>query len=108
MATVALLIGSSPFLHGNVLQLLYSGQILLIVLSKLPQIRTLLQTQDSGSLSITTVALTFAGSCARVITSVVEKGGATMVLNYTVAVCFNLLLLVLAVYYAPGKKDKTK
>ena len=88
-------------LTGEVLNLLFSAQAVIILGSKVPQILSLLKSRSSGALSKTTIAMMSAGSAARIFTTYSYGGTPTMVVNYSIAFTLNIATLLLAVIFSP-------
>ena len=81
------------------LALLQWGTILLGVASKLPQIYSNLRQGSTGQLSAITTFLQFAGTVARVFTSVQEGLDAAILTSFAVMTLLNGILLAQIVYY---------
>ncbi|XP_078393691.1 mannose-P-dolichol utilization defect 1b [Cetorhinus maximus] len=70
-----------------------------VIVSRLIQILTNYRNGHTGQLSALTVFLLFAGSLARIFTSVQETGDRLMILTYIVASSFNGVIAAQVLYY---------
>lgn len=84
-------------------QYLLSGQILLNMSSRLPQVALNYKTRCRGQLSFLTFFLAFGGGVARTLTTAVnvpwEKGKAVMLAQFSVAATLNAIILLQMIYY---------
>jgi len=98
-----LLAGLQGALPAEALDTAYGMSALLVVAARVPQILKNLREKSTGQLSIITMFMQFAGSAARVFTSIAEKGGTAMVYNYALSLALNTVILAQIVYYRPKK-----
>ncbi|MGH0192624.1 UNVERIFIED_CONTAM: hypothetical protein FKN15_008105 [Acipenser sinensis] len=70
-----------------------------VVISRLIQAGTNFRNGHTGQLSAITVFLLFAGSLARIFTSVQETGDPLMALTYVVSSCCNGIIAAQLLYY---------
>lgn len=96
----------------NVLWTLTSINILIVVVGKLVQVRTNYLNGHTGQLSAATLILLFAGSSARIFTSIQETGDPITIITYVASTAVNALLVFQLIYYwnvsASDKKQKTQ
>ncbi|KAL7700426.1 hypothetical protein NQL31_003396 [Lotmaria passim] len=87
----------------SVHETLLSGQVLLNMSSRVPQIYANYQTRCRGQLSFLTFFLAFGGGVARVMTTALnvswEKGKAIMLVQFGVAASLNAIILAQMLYY---------
>ncbi|OQV15314.1 Mannose-P-dolichol utilization defect 1 protein-like protein [Hypsibius exemplaris] len=106
ISIVALLL--SGLVPEKVLKIMQASQMVVVLMSKLIQIVENKKNNSTGQLSALTVGLLFAGSVARIFTSVQETGDALVVLTYIVSSLANGILCAQIIYYwntpAKGKK----
>ncbi|XP_055345994.1 mannose-P-dolichol utilization defect 1 protein-like [Paramacrobiotus metropolitanus] len=103
--TALLLSGLVP---EKLLKVMQSFQIVLVLMSKLLQIVENQKNKSTGQLSAVTVFLLFAGSVARVFTSIQETGDVLVILSYIVSSLANAVLCGQIVYFwnAPVKTKR--
>jgi len=79
------------------------------MISQLVQILANYRNGSTGQLSAITMALLFAGSLARIFTSIQETGDQTVVATYAVSFVVNAILLAQIIFYwnspTPGSAD---
>ncbi|CAO3631398.1 unnamed protein product [Mucor hiemalis] len=98
---------NSPQLVPQVLMSsLYAATIPLTLASKVPQIYTNFKNKSTGQLSVFTVVNYFAGSAARVFTTMTELDDSLMLFGNLLATTFNAILVLQVILYW-GKKVKT-
>jgi mannose-P-dolichol utilization defect 1 len=96
----------------SVHETLLSGQVLLNMSSRVPQIYANYQNRCQGQLSFLTFFLAFGGGVARVMTTALnvswEKGKGVMLVQFGVAASLNAIILAQMLYYklADGKARK--
>ncbi|XP_061165791.1 mannose-P-dolichol utilization defect 1 protein-like [Saccostrea echinata] len=90
-----------------ILGALQSINIPIVILSKMLQAVTNFRNGGTGQLSVVTVFLLFAGSLARVFTSIQETGDTLIIVTFIVSTVFNGLIFAQILYYwnAKPKKD---
>ncbi|XP_062903633.1 mannose-P-dolichol utilization defect 1b isoform X1 [Mobula hypostoma] len=79
-----------------------------VIVSRLIQIITNYRNGHTGQLSSITVFLLFAGSLARIFTSIQETGDSLLVLTYVVSSSFNGVIAAQLVYYWGIHPEKVK
>ncbi|MBN3301636.1 MPU1 protein, partial [Amia calva] len=82
-----------------------------IIISRLIQVSTNYRNGHTGQLSAVTVLLLFAGSLARIFTSIQETGDSLMALTYVVSSSCNAIIAGQLLYYwncAPPGRQKTE
>jgi mannose-P-dolichol utilization defect 1 len=89
----------SPLAPLSLLQLLQTLNIPLTAGSKLVQIIANYRASSTGQLSAITLLLIFLGSMARIFTSIQETGDNLLIITYSVASLFNLILVFQLYYY---------
>lgn len=104
--TFALLSGKVPAEYMAMLQLatipIFSG-------SRLPQIWSNFSSGSTGQLSVITFFLNFAGSCARVFTTMQETSDPTLLVGFASGAVLNgILLAQIFWYWSSDKKQKKK
>lgn len=91
---------------------LLSGQILLNICSRVPQILLNYRTGATGQLSLLTFLLAFGGGVARVFTTALnvpsEKGKAIILTQFLVAAILNAVVIAQILYYTFIKKNGGK
>ena len=98
----------SPIVPKTVLTALQASNVPIVVLAKGIQVFTNYQNQSTGQLSIITLLLLFAGSLARILTSIYETGDQLIVWTYILATFMNGLLLFQIYYYPPPAESHKK
>ncbi|MBN3318576.1 MPU1 protein, partial [Atractosteus spatula] len=111
IALVSLLL--SPLMPMEVITAMQATNMPAVVVSRLIQAATNYRNGHTGQLSALTVFLLFAGSLARIFTSVQETGDSLMALTYCVSSACNGLIAGQLLYYwnarpAPKRKAKKK
>ncbi|XP_041094303.1 mannose-P-dolichol utilization defect 1b [Polyodon spathula] len=96
-ALVSLLL--SPITPRSVVTTMQATNMPAIVISRLMQAGTNFRNGHTGQLSAVTVFLLFAGSLARIFTSVQETGDPLMALTYVVSSCCNGVIAAQLLYY---------
>jgi len=95
----------------DILWTLTSINILIVVAGKLLQAWTNYQNGHTGQLAAATLIMLFAGSMARIFTSIQETGDAVAILTYVASTAANAVLVIQLVYYwkvaEPVKEKKT-
>lgn len=89
-----------------VLSALQSINIPIVILSKMLQAVTNYRNGGTGQLSAVTVFLLFAGSLARVFTSIHETGDNLVIVTFIVSTVFNGLIFAQILYYWNSKSKK--
>ncbi|KAK6477954.1 mannose-P-dolichol utilization defect 1 protein [Huso huso] len=97
LALVSLLL--SPLTPRSVVTTMQATNMPAIVISRLIQAGTNFRNGHTGQLSAITVFLLFAGSLARIFTSVQETGDPLMALTYVVSSCCNGIIAAQLLYY---------
>ena len=95
----------------DLLGILQTSTIILGIASKLPQILDNYSSKSVGNLSIITVFLQFAGSVARIFTTIVQVKDFIILSGFVVATCLNGLVFLQCLGYKSvkgGKKSKKK
>lgn len=91
----------------EVLTMIQSTQVLISIMSKVPQIYENFKNGSTGQLSSITVFLFFAGSLARVFTTLQEAPDPILIASVGVAAFFNTVLFAQVIMYT-GVKKKVK
>lgn len=115
-ALVAELLTFYAFASGqvprSVHESLLSGQVLLNMSSRVPQIYANYQTRCQGQLSFLTFFLAFGGGVARVLTTALnvswEKGKGVMLVQFGVAASLNAIILAQMLFYKLADKKSRK
>uniref|UniRef100_V9LBN0 Mannose-P-dolichol utilization defect 1 protein homolog n=1 Tax=Callorhinchus milii TaxID=7868 RepID=V9LBN0_CALMI len=89
----------SPLTPRGLITALQASNVPAVVISRLIQAMTNYRNGHTGQLSAITAFLLFAGSVARIFTSVQETGDTLMVLNYIVSSCCNGIIAGQLLYY---------
>ncbi|MGH0166694.1 UNVERIFIED_CONTAM: hypothetical protein FKN15_063716 [Acipenser sinensis] len=97
LALVSLLL--SPLTPKSVVTTMQATNMPAVVISRLIQAGTNFRNGHTGQLSAITVFLLFAGSLARIFTSVQETGDPLMALTYVVSSCCNGIIAAQLLYY---------
>ncbi|XP_026871346.2 mannose-P-dolichol utilization defect 1b isoform X1 [Electrophorus electricus] len=108
-ALLAVLI--SPFTPMSVVTTMQASNMPAIIFGRLIQAGTNYSNGHTGQLSAISVFLLFAGSLARIFTTVQETGDSLMVLTYIISSCCNGLIAAQVLYYwnaRPALKKKTE
>ncbi|KAI9358358.1 hypothetical protein BD770DRAFT_343677 [Pilaira anomala] len=87
---------------------LYAATIPLSLASKVPQIYTNFVNKSTGQLSVFTVVNYFAGSAARVFTTMTELDDTLMLFGNALATTFNAILVLQVILYWNKKKPTSK
>nr|XP_022341380.1 mannose-P-dolichol utilization defect 1 protein-like [Crassostrea virginica] len=90
----------------SVLGALQSINIPIVILSKMLQAVTNYRNGGTGQLSVVTVFLLFAGSLARVFTSIQETGDNLIIVTFIVSTVFNGVIFAQILYYWNQKSKK--
>lgn len=101
----------SPVTPPSVVTAMQAVNMPAIIISKLLQAATNYRNGHTGQLSAISVFLLFAGSLARIFTSIQETGDSLLALTYVISSLCNGLIAFQVLYYwssAPGKKEKTQ
>jgi len=96
------------FVPLSVLAMLQSMQVVIATSSKLPQIFENLKNGSTGQLSGITVFLFFAGSLARVFTTLQEAPDPILIASVGVSFFFNTVLFIQVLIYSGSKKKIKK
>ncbi|XP_028654265.2 mannose-P-dolichol utilization defect 1b [Erpetoichthys calabaricus] len=96
---VILLLLLSPLTPKTVITLMQATNVPAIVISRLIQAATNYRNGHTGQLSAITVFLLFAGSLARIFTTVQETGDPLMILTFVVSSCCNGIIAAQLLYY---------
>ncbi|XP_050306998.1 mannose-P-dolichol utilization defect 1 protein homolog [Anthonomus grandis grandis] len=96
VACFVLMGGVTPI---NVLWTLTSINIIIVVMGKLLQARTNYMNGHTGQLAAITLVMLFAGSLARIFTSIQETGDTIAILTYVASTAANAVLVIQLVYY---------
>ncbi|KAJ8254821.1 hypothetical protein GJAV_G00197690 [Gymnothorax javanicus] len=99
----------SPFTPLMVITTMQASNMPAIIVGRLIQAATNYSNGHTGQLSAISVFLLFAGSLARIFTSVQETGDALMALTYVISSCCNGLIAAQVLYYwnrSPSLKTK--
>ncbi|XP_077401264.1 mannose-P-dolichol utilization defect 1 protein-like isoform X1 [Vanacampus margaritifer] len=95
----------SPLAPASVLTAMQASNMPAIIVSRVIQAATNFRNGHTGQLSALTVIILFAGSLARIFTSVQETGDILLVVTYVVSVACNGLIVAQVLYYwKPTKK----
>ncbi|XP_061525021.1 LOW QUALITY PROTEIN: mannose-P-dolichol utilization defect 1 protein-like [Phycodurus eques] len=101
-----LLVPLSPLVPSSALAALQASNMPAVTVSRVGQTRaTNLRNAHTGQLSALTVAILFAGSLARIFTSVQETGDTLLVVTYVVSVACNGLIVAQVLYYRKPTKS---
>jgi len=87
---------------------LQSAVIPNVVIARMIQVVTNIKNGSTGQLSLVTVFLLFAGSLARIFTSLQETGDNVLVMTYIVSTACNFLILFQIFYYSNKTKTSTQ
>ncbi|XP_056156447.1 mannose-P-dolichol utilization defect 1b [Lampris incognitus] len=101
----------SPITPMSVVTTMQASNMPAIIIGRLIQAATNFRNGHTGQLSAISVFLLFAGSLARIFTSVQETGDTLMALTYVISSCCNGIITLQVLYYwnSPSeKKDKKK
>ncbi|XP_064409004.1 mannose-P-dolichol utilization defect 1b isoform X2 [Latimeria chalumnae] len=98
----------SPLTPVAVITLLQASNLPAIIISRLIQATANYQNGHTGQLSAVTIFLLFAGSLARIFTSVQETGDPLMALTYVVSSSCNGIIAAQLLYYWNTAPDKAK
>jgi len=93
IAILSVLLSFTDNVPMNLIEILYSSQILLILGSKLPQILTNLKNKSTGELAFITTALQFGGTCARLFTTFQEVPNMMVICLYALSLILNFIIL---------------
>nr|XP_046176432.1 mannose-P-dolichol utilization defect 1 protein-like [Oncorhynchus gorbuscha] len=94
---VALLL--SPFTPMSVVMAMQASNMPAIIIGRLIQVVTNYGNGHTGQLSVITVFMLFAGSLARIFTSIQETGDSLMALTYVISSSCNGLIAAQLLYY---------
>ncbi|XP_064796266.1 mannose-P-dolichol utilization defect 1 protein-like [Oncorhynchus masou masou] len=106
---VALLL--SPVTPMPVVMAMQASNMPAIIIGRLIQVVTNYRNGHTGQLSAITVFMLFAGSLARIFTSIQETGDSLMALTYVISSSCNGLIAAQLLYYwnsSPARKKKTE
>lgn len=92
----------------RILWLLQTCNIPIVVFGKLIQARTNIQNGHTGQLSAVTLFMLFAGSAARIFTSIQETGDTVVILTYIASTFANAILAFQMLYYWNVQSDGKK
>lgn len=92
----------------KVLWYLQGGNIPLLLCGKLSQAYTNYGNKSTGQLSAVTLIMLFAGSSARIFTSIQETGDNMMIITYIASTFANGVILAQMIYYWNSDKKKKK
>ncbi|KAG9346329.1 hypothetical protein JZ751_006640 [Albula glossodonta] len=101
----------SPLTPMSVITTMQASNMPAIIVGRLIQAATNYKNGHTGQLSAISVFLLFAGSLARIFTSVQETGDSLMALTYVISSCCNGLIAAQVLFYwncTPGLKKKTE
>ncbi|XP_036404401.1 mannose-P-dolichol utilization defect 1b [Megalops cyprinoides] len=99
----------SPLTPLSVVTMMQASNMPAIIVGRLIQAGTNYRNGHTGQLSAISVFLLFAGSLARIFTSVQETGDSLMALTYVISSCCNGLIAAQVLYYwncSPALKKK--
>jgi len=92
----------------TVIAALQATNIPIIIASRIPQIWTNFRTKSTGQLALITWLLNFAGSAARIFTTMKEAPGDTLLLaGYVIGVALNGAILLQIIMWGDGKAVET-
>jgi len=97
-------VGLTGILSIEVLQTLQGSSLLIFTVSRLPQIWMNFKTKSTGQLALTTFFLNFAGSLARIFTTLKELQDTIILSGYIVGALLNGTILAQILVYGGGKK----
>ncbi|XP_057711450.1 mannose-P-dolichol utilization defect 1 protein-like [Corythoichthys intestinalis] len=100
--TLALLL--SPLAPAPLLAAMQASNMPAIIISRVIQAAVNLRNGHTGQLSALTVTILFAGSLARIFTSVQETGDTLLVVTYVVSVIANGVIVAQVLYYWKSTK----
>ncbi|KAL8177028.1 UNVERIFIED_CONTAM: Mannose-P-dolichol utilization defect 1 protein [Gekko kuhli] len=98
----------SPLSPMSVVTVLQASNMPAVVISRLLQAATNYQNGHTGQLSAVTAFMLFAGSLARIFTSIQETGDPLMALTYVVSSACNAIITAQLLYYWNVPVDKRK
>ncbi|KAI1898853.1 hypothetical protein AGOR_G00076620 [Albula goreensis] len=101
----------SPLTPMSVITTMQASNMPAIIVGRLIQAATNYKNGHTGQLSAISVFLLFAGSLARIFTSVQETGDSLMALTYVISSCCNGLIAAQVLFYwncTPGLKKKAE
>lgn len=98
-AVIAYALITPTLINVALLTLLQSSTIFLGIASKLPQIWSIFRARSTGQLSAITVFLQFAGSAARVFTTIQELDDRVLLIGNAVASLLNAVIVLQMAYY---------
>ncbi|XP_066537390.1 mannose-P-dolichol utilization defect 1b [Hoplias malabaricus] len=101
----------SPLTPLSVVTTMQASNMPAIVFGRLIQASTNYRNGHTGQLSAISVFLLFAGTLARIFTTVQETGDSLMILTYIISSCCNGLIAAQVLYYwnvSPALKKKTE
>jgi len=97
----------SGIIPASVLTLLQTATIPIFTMSKIPQIYINSKNKSVGQLSGITVFLNFAGSLARVFTTLAEVPDNLVLVGYLIGATLNGIMLLQVLIYREGKEKKS-
>ncbi|KAM9836920.1 mannose-P-dolichol utilization defect 1b [Aulostomus maculatus] len=102
----------SPVTPMSVVTTMQASNMPAVIISRLIQAATNYRNGHTGQLSAISIFLLFAGSLARIFTSLQETGDSLMALTYVISSCCNAVITLQVLYYwnssAEHKKKKKK
>lgn len=98
------------YVSGDAVQFMYEMNNVTVISSRVPQIIQNFTSGGTGTLSGVTLLLLSGGGCARILTTIQEGGGASMIRAYALGAALNIIMLIQVVYYNFIRKgdDKSK
>ncbi|TSL34606.1 Mannose-P-dolichol utilization defect 1 protein [Bagarius yarrelli] len=102
---------TSPLTPMSVVTIMQASNMPAIVFGRLIQAGTNYRNGHTGQLSAISVFLLFAGSLARIFTTLQETGDSLMILSYIISSCCNFLIAAQILYYwnvRPAVKKKAE
>ncbi|KAM4713946.1 mannose-P-dolichol utilization defect 1b [Anableps anableps] len=98
----------SPVTPMSVVTTMQASNMPAIIISRLIQAATNFRNGHTGQLSAISVFLLFAGSLARIFTSLQETGDSLMALTYVISSTCNGIIVLQVVYYWNGSHEQKK
>ncbi|XP_056431857.1 mannose-P-dolichol utilization defect 1 protein-like [Gadus chalcogrammus] len=99
----------SPAMPASMVTTMQASNVPAVIIGRLLQAATNYRNGHTGQLSAISVFLLFAGSLARIFTSIQETGDNLMALTYVISsTCNGILALQLIYYWNSGSKQKKK
>ncbi|XP_054609441.1 mannose-P-dolichol utilization defect 1 protein-like [Dunckerocampus dactyliophorus] len=103
-----LLLVLSPVTPASLVTTMQAFNMPAVIVSRLIQAATNFHNGHTGQLSAISVFLLFAGSLARIFTSLQETGDTLMALTYVISSCSNGLIALQVVYYWNSSSERKK